>query len=168
MRIPLLVLLLVPVLLASAHGQVSLRPMPQGAVPSRISGSLPVPHRIVPEESVCLEESPHSLIAVSDTVYRDSSYIEATVDRAPDLLKAGKRRYPRHLQRAGVGGRVVFSFIIDTLGHPEPCSFHVHAVVDSGLEVAGLRMVLESLFRPGEVRGHKVRVLANQAVTFIP
>ncbi len=168
MRIPLLVLLLVPVLPASAHGQIPLRPVPRGVVPSSTSGPLPVPHRIVPVESACFEESPHSLIAVSDTVYRDSSYVEATVDRPPDLLKAGKRRYPPGLSSAGVGGRVVFSFIIDTLGHPEPCSFHVHSVIDPRLEVAGLRMVLESLFRPGEVRGQKVRVLVNQAVTFNP
>ncbi|HMU62832.1 MAG TPA: TonB family protein [Gemmatimonadales bacterium] len=151
-----------------AAAQVPLRSVPLGATPSRVAGEIPVPHRIVPEESVCSEELPHSLIVMPDTIFRDSSYTEASVDRPPDLIKVGKRRYPTDLQRAGVGGRVVFSFIIDTLGHPEPCSFHVHSVVDPRLEVAALRMVLESLFRPGEVRGQKVRVLVNQAVTFNP
>ncbi len=163
-----MLILLVPLAAAPLHGQVPLRPVPLGATPSRTTGELPVPHRIVPEESVCLEEPPHSLMTITDTIYRDSSYIEASVDVPPDLVKIGKRRYPTDLQHAGVGGRVVFSFIIDTLGHAEPCSFHVHSVADPRLEVAALRMVLESLFRPGEVRGQKVRVAVNQAVTFNP
>lgn len=167
MRIRLIVVLLTAAA-APLLGQVPLRPMPVGAVPSRTTGPIPVPHRIVPEESVCQEELPHALRTVSDTVYRDSSYIEATVDQPPDLVKMGKRRYPSDLERAGVGGRVVLSFIIDTLGRAEPCSFHVLTSAHSQLEVAAFRMALESLYRPGQVRGQKVRVMVNQAVTFNP
>ncbi|MEZ4413651.1 MAG: TonB family protein [Gemmatimonadales bacterium] len=135
---------------------------------SRTAGQLPVPHRIVPEESVCPEEPPHEVSPASGAVDSGAAYTEATVDIPPELVKVGKRRYPRQLEMAGVGGRVELSFIIDTLGHPEPCSFHVHSVVYPSFEVAALRMVLGSLFRPGEVRGQKVRVLVFQAVTFNP
>lgn len=168
MRARRLLLLLLPLAAAPLRSQVPLRPMPQGAVPSRVSGPIPAPHRIVPEEGVCPEELPRPLASVTDSIYADSSYIEASVDRPPDLIKIGKRRYPPDLERAGVGGRVELTFVIDTLGHPEPCSFHVLTAVDPKLEVAAFRMALESLFRPGEVRGQKVRVLVNQAVTFNP
>jgi len=168
MRIPLVLLLLALGVSGRVHGQIPLRPMPAGAVPSRVAGPIPVPHRIVPEEGVCPEELPRPVESVTDSIYPDSSYLEASVDRPPDLIKIGKRRYPPDLERAGVGGRVELTFVIDTLGHPEPCSFHVHTAVDPKLEVAAFRMALESLFRPGEVRGQKVRVLVNQAVTFNP
>lgn len=166
MRIPLVVWFLV--LPASVHSQVPLRPVPIGATASRTSGELPVPHRIVPIEGVCPEEAPHASTPAVDTVYADSTYLEATVDRPPELIKAGKSRYPVDLQKAGVGGRVQFSFVIDTLGHPEPCSFHVHSAIDPRLEVAAFRMVLDNLFLPGEVRGQKVRVMVLQAVSFNP
>lgn len=53
------------------------------------------------------------------------TYLEAQVDDPPDLISAGPRRYPPVLERAGIGGRVVAQFVIDTTGHPEAAGFRV-------------------------------------------
>ena len=144
-------------------GQIPLRPIPLSATPSTATGEAPAPHRIVPVESVCPEESDHAPSPPLST-----PYTEADVDRPPELITPGPRKYPPDMERAGVGGRAQFSFVIDTLGHPEPCSFHAIAATNASFEVAAFRMVLGSLFRPAEVNGHKVRVKVMQAVTFNP
>jgi outer membrane biosynthesis protein TonB len=163
MRAWLLAVILFPSATSAAAGQIPLRPVPQLASPSTPTGEAPAPHRIVPLEGACFDEHPHEEIAPAG-----HPYIEAAVDRPPDLVRPGPRRYPTDLELSGVGGRVVLSFVIDTLGLAEPCSFHVLSATNSSFEVAAFRMVLGSLFRPGEVRGQKVRVLVTQAISFNP
>jgi len=144
-------------------GQVPIRPVPQIATPSTPSGTAPAPHRIVPVEEACLD-TPTQPPKAPD----NEPYAEGEVDHPPELITPGPRRYPADLNRAKVGGRVVLSFVIDTLGQAEPCSFHVVFATNPGFEVPAFRMALNSTFRPAVFHGQKVRVLVLQAVTFNP
>lgn len=82
---------------------------------------------------------------------------ERDVDRAPNVIgTAPTPRYPESLRAAGITGRVVVQFVVDTTGRAEP-----------GLEVLGparaefveaVRAVLTRYrFSAGEAAGHKVR-----------
>ena len=152
-----------------AVGQVPLRPVPQLAGPTTPSGEAPTPHRIVPLEGACLQETARTPNEQPAPELPDGEvYIEVEVSRPPALIKPGPRRYPKEMERSGIAGQVDFMFVIDTLGKAEPCSFRVLTATNSSFEVAAFRMVLGTLYRPGEVRGQKVRVLVTQSVTFNP
>ncbi|TFG44703.1 MAG: energy transducer TonB [Gemmatimonadales bacterium] len=96
------------------------------------------------------------------------TYLEAQVDDPPDLISAGPRRYPPVLERAGIGGRVVAQFVIDTTGHPEAAGFRVLSTTNPAFNEPAREMIMKSVFRPGRVRGQAVRVQVQQAVSFNP
>ena len=144
------------------QAQMPLKPVPTMPAEPK-AGVGPVPHHIVPLGVACTAATDDSVEAAGGPEYN-----EYTITRPPELLKVGKRRYPSGLERQGIGGRVQFTFVIDTLGHPEPCSFHVLSATNTSFEVAAFWMVLGNLFRPGERGGAKVRVRVKQSVTFNP
>ena len=83
---------------------------------------------------------------------------ERLVDRAPRLVgHALEPRYPASLREAGVQGRVVVQFVVDTLGRAELDelqvieSAHPHFVESVRAALARYR------FSVGEASGHKVR-----------
>jgi TonB family protein len=96
------------------------------------------------------------------------TYLEAQVDDPPDLISAGPRRYPPVLERAGIGGRVVAQFVVDTSGHPEAAGFKVLSTTNAAFNEPAKEMIMKSVFRPGRVRGQAVRVQVQQAVSFNP
>lgn len=96
------------------------------------------------------------------------TFLEAQVDDPPQLISAGPRRYPPVLERAGVGGKVVAQFVIDTTGHAEPPSFKVISTTNAAFNEPAKEMVMKSVFRPGRVRGQAVRVQVQQGVSFNP
>lgn len=96
------------------------------------------------------------------------TYLEAQVDDPPDLISAGPRRYPPVLERAGIGGRVIAQFVIDTTGHPESAGFRVISTTNPAFNEPAKEMIMKSVFRPGRVRGQAVRVQVQQAVSFNP
>lgn len=96
------------------------------------------------------------------------TYLEAQVDDPPDLISAGPRRYPPVLERAGIGGRVVAQFVVDTTGHPEMAGFRVLSTTNPAFNEPAKEMIMKSVFRPGRVRGQAVRVQVQQAVSFNP
>ena len=96
------------------------------------------------------------------------TYLEAQVDDPPDLISAGPRRYPPVLERAGIGGRVVAQFVVDTTGHPETNGFKVISTTNPAFNEPAREMIMKSVFRPGKVRGQAVRVQVQQAVSFNP
>jgi protein TonB len=87
-----------------------------------------------------------------------SAVDERLVDRAPRVLgRALEPRYPAPLRDAGVQGRVVVQFVVDTLGHAELGELQV---VESAhpLFVEPVRAALARYrFSVGEVGGRKVR-----------
>jgi protein TonB len=96
------------------------------------------------------------------------TFLEAQVDDPPQLISAGPRRYPPVLERAGVGGRVVAQFVIDTTGHPESAGFRILSTTNQAFNEPAREMIMKSVFRPGKVRGQAVRVQVQQAVSFNP
>ncbi len=96
------------------------------------------------------------------------TFLEAQVDDPPQLISAGPRRYPPVLERAGVGGRVVAQFVIDTTGHPELAGFKILSATNEAFKEPAKEMIMKSVFRPGKVRGQAVRVQVQQAVSFNP
>ena len=96
------------------------------------------------------------------------TFLEAQVDDPPQLISAGPRRYPPVLERAGVGGRVIAQFVIDTTGHPESAGFKILSSTNPAFNEPAREMIMKSVFRPGKVRGVAVRVQVQQAVSFNP
>ena len=75
-------------------------------------------------------------------------------------------RYPPALRLAGIEGRVLVEFIIDSTGHLEPGSSKVLESSHRGFEAAALETLERSLFRPARIAGRPVRQRTLQAVAF--
>ncbi|HEU4569705.1 MAG TPA: energy transducer TonB [Gemmatimonadales bacterium] len=95
-------------------------------------------------------------------------FLEAQVDDPPTLISAGPQRYPEMLKAAGIAGRVVVQFVVDTTGHPDPASIKIISTPHQAFGPATRELVSKSLFRPGKVRGQAVAVLVQQAINFTP
>ena len=95
-------------------------------------------------------------------------FLEAQVDDPPSLISQGPQRYPDVLRAAGIAGRVVVKFVIDTTGHPEPNTIQIVSTPHPGFVPAAREMVSKLIFRPGKVRGQAVAVLVQQSINFTP
>lgn len=91
---------------------------------------------------------------------------QAEVDQPAEVIHQPKPRYPPVLQQAGIEGRVLVEFIIDTLGHTEPASLRVLESSNPGFEAAAGETLRRSVFRPARVQGRPVRQRTIQAVAF--
>lgn len=88
------------------------------------------------------------------------------VDEAAIAIHQPAPRYPPVLQTAGVEGRVMVQFIIDTTGHMEPASFRILETTNPGFNAAAEETLQKSVFRPARVRGAPVRQRTVQAIVF--
>jgi TonB family protein len=80
------------------------------------------------------------------------------------VVRAARPRYPEMLRAAGVEGRVLVRFIIDTAGRVESMT-----ILESTHELfsRAVRDVMPSLrLLPAEVNGHRVPMLAEMAFEF--
>jgi len=91
---------------------------------------------------------------------------EEDVTDRPERLGGPAPKYPDLLREAGVAGRVLVSFIVDTTGHVEPASVVIDSSTRPEFEAPTREAVLASTFRPGLLRGRAVRVLVTQPVNF--
>jgi len=87
-------------------------------------------------------------------------------DDPASVLYQPSPRYPPVLQAAGLEGKVLLEFVIDTAGHPEPASLRVIERTREGFDAAALETIQRSLFRPARVRGTVVRQRTLQWVVF--
>ena len=97
----------------------------------------------------------------------DQPYFEFQVEKQP-LAAPGnpKPRYPDILQNAGVEGKVLVQFVIDTLGRAEMKTFKV-LTSDHELFTTSVRQVLPGMrFFPGEIGGRKVKVVVQMPFEF--
>jgi len=79
-------------------------------------------------------------------------------DDTPVVLSGPLPRYPELLRQAGIQGRVVLEAVVDTTGRVDAASIHVIYATNPAF-IEGARAALAaSLFRPGRVGGHAVRV----------
>lgn len=90
----------------------------------------------------------------------------ASVDQPAAIIRQPSPRYPPVLQQAGIAGRVLLEFIIDSTGHPEAGSLRVLERSGPGFDAAALETIERSLFRPAQFRGRAVRQRTLQAIVF--
>jgi protein TonB len=82
------------------------------------------------------------------------------------IVEQAKPRYPDLLRQAGIDGRVLLRFTVDTTGRVDPASV---AVVNSTHDLftsAARTALLAFRFRPAEVNGRHVRALAEMPFEF--
>jgi len=90
----------------------------------------------------------------------------AQVDEPAVVLHQPSPRYPPVLQQAGIEGRVLLEFIIDTTGHMETESLRVVETSNPGFNAAAGETVRRSIFRPARVHGGAVRQRTIQSIAF--
>lgn len=104
-------------------------------------------------------------VPVGDVVYA------ATVDDArfdpAQLLTQPAPRYPPGAEAAGLGGRVVLQFIVDTVGAVELRSIHVVESSHEIFEEPARASVARALFRPARLGTIPVRQLTRQPISFV-
>ena len=96
----------------------------------------------------------------------DAVLAAAEVDDPATVIQQPAPRYPPVLQQAGIEGRVLLEFVIDSAGHVEPGSLRVLERSRPGFDAAAEETILHSLFRPARVRGRAVRQRTLQAIAF--
>ena len=80
------------------------------------------------------------------------------VDRAPSIAgRAVEPRYPGQLRNAGIEGRAVLQFVVDTLGRAEVDEVTVVETTHSQFAEAAREALPRFRFTPGEASGRKVR-----------
>lgn len=88
----------------------------------------------------------------------------AEADEQPSLISAGPKTVPPGME--GVPARVQFTFIIDTLGHPERNSFQLVNATNQLFVEPARQMFIKNVYKPGRLGGHPVRVKVQQGVSF--
>ena len=88
------------------------------------------------------------------------------VDDPAVVVHQPSPRYPPVLQQAGIEGRVLLEFIIDTAGHMESTSLRVLESSNRGFDSVAGETIRRSVFRPARVHGSPVRQRTIQSVVF--
>lgn len=101
-------------------------------------------------------------------VVTDQPYLEAVVEDRPEAIpnSCTAQPYPAILQQAGVEGRVLVEFVIDTLGRAERASIRIVSSTHQLFEPPARATVLTCRFRPGRISGRAVRVRVQQPINF--
>ncbi len=95
------------------------------------------------------------------------------VDVLPSLLNgdevqlALRRLYPPALRDAGIGGSTQIRFVVDREGRVDPSSIVVVATSDGAFAQASATVVAMMRFRPAQVKGRAVPVLAQIPITWV-
>ena len=90
----------------------------------------------------------------------------AEVDDPAAALHQPFPRYPPALRVAGIEGRVLAEFVIDTLGHVERSSLRILESTHRGFEAAALEALERSVFQPARLAGRPVRQRTLQSIAF--
>jgi len=97
-----------------------------------------------------------------------SVYAVDVVERAVSLLpNQPVPRYPEALRLAGVGGRVVARFVVDTAGRVEAASIEFPEASHALFAEAVRSALQRQRFAPAEMGGHRVRQLVLQPFSFV-
>lgn len=96
----------------------------------------------------------------------DGVLLSGEVDDPVRVLQAVSPRYPRSLEVAGIAGRVVLQFVVDTLGQVEPATMMVTEATDSAFARSSRDAILATRFSPAHMRGQAVRQLVRQTHLF--
>jgi protein TonB len=96
----------------------------------------------------------------------DQPYLESVVEERPDRISGPVPRYPEILRQAGIDGRVLLEFVVDTTGHVERGSLKVLSSTNQLFNQPAIEAVAASLYRPGRIAGRAVRVRVQQPLNF--
>jgi len=93
-------------------------------------------------------------------------FLANVVQERPQVLSSPQLHYPDLMRQAGIEGRVVVEFIVDTLGRAEPASIKVVQSTNSAFDQDAKAHVRRAMFRPGRNHGRPVRVLLALPIDF--
>jgi len=94
------------------------------------------------------------------------TFLQEQVDDPVQTINIPKPRYPPVLQQAGVSGFVDVQYVVDTLGHAEPNSWHVLKSSNAQFEAPAREAVMKGVFKPARIKGAAVRQLVQQSIKF--
>ncbi len=101
-------------------------------------------------------------------------FLQAEVEEPPTVATGAacieelNKNYPAVMKSAGIAGRVVLQFIVNTDGRVDASSIKVSSSSHKAFEEPAKRVMTSAActFKPGSSRGNPVRVLVQQAVAF--
>jgi len=82
------------------------------------------------------------------------------------IVTSAKPRYPESLRQAGLGGRVLIRFIVDTAGKIDMSSVQVLESANDGFSRSVRDVLPQFRFKPSELNGKRVRSLAEMPFEF--
>jgi biopolymer transport protein ExbD len=101
-----------------------------------------------------------------DSAFGEQIFKDAVVDVAPQLVSCPPVHYPEEMRQAAIEGVVVLQFVVEIDGHVKPENIAVLRSTHEAFVAPAKEMLAGCTFRPGEVRGTAVRVLAEIPLTF--
>ncbi len=154
----------------------SVAPMPKGfqtlAIPTNIPVVIPPP-----SQNTSFNAADFSGVGVEGGIARgvtttgpvirtDQPYLESVVEERPEYVGGPKPRYPDLLRQAGIDGRVLVEFVVDTTGHVERGSIKILSSTNPLFEQPSKEVVAASVYRPGKISGRSVRVRVQVPLNF--
>jgi TonB family protein len=88
------------------------------------------------------------------------------LDEPPVLISSPPPVYPADMRQSGLEGYVVLRFVIDTLGRAERPTVEIIKATHNKFVPSARKIIYQSRYRPGRVRGLPVRVLTTQRIDF--
>lgn len=114
------------------------------------------------------------IVGGTGPVIEGEVFLAAEVDDSPTMTDLSAcqayllTQYPAVMKSAGIPGRVVLQFVVNTDGKVDPASVKVNSSSHKAFEDPARKIITNSAcaFKPGSSRGTAVRVLVQQAVSF--
>jgi len=154
----------------------SVAPMPKGfqtlAIPTNIPVVIPPPSQnssfnAADFSGVGVEGGiAHGVTTTGPVIRSDQPYLESVVEERPEAISGPPPRYPDLLRQAGIDGRVLLEFVVDTSGHVERGSVKVLSSTNQLFEQPAREAISQWTFRPGKISNHPVRVRVQQPINF--
>ncbi len=130
-------------------------------IPPMTPGAAIDPRRFVFEPA-----RPHCAECVGGRDSGVALFSEAAVDEPARVLSQPAPVFPAVLKAAGMGGKVVVQFVVDTAGLLEPGSISFVETSHPAFESSARTAIEHSRFAPARIRGQAVRQLVRQSIRF--
>ncbi|HXW96200.1 MAG TPA: energy transducer TonB [Gemmatimonadales bacterium] len=95
-------------------------------------------------------------------------FLSAEVDEVPSAVDPAtcQPKFPPVMQSAGIPGKVVMQFVVNTDGKIDPSTLKIVNSTHKAFEEPAKEALNRCAFKPGKSRGQPVRVLVQQAMSF--
>ncbi len=105
------------------------------------------------------------VVPTTETVTGET-FLDSQVDDPVVEINRPQPRYPPVLQQAGISGKVMLEYVVDTTGRVERGSVKILSSTNAQFEAPAREAVEKATFKPARIRGQAVRQLVRQAITF--